>query len=161
MLGGSTARRERYLEPPADAFWEAVIELGPMPANALYAILATRKAADGTRDATNAVIAAADGNPMKLLVAAQSGADGPRPITPDDDVGISEAEARLIHYLQAHGSSSASDKRLLMELGWSRGRAQQVLKALEDAGLVTAQPAPSDGGPGRPRKVYQLVAPSG
>ena len=51
------------------------------------------------------------------------------------------------------GPVSASDKRLLDRLGWTRPRAAQVLKQLEDAGLlVVTEEAPD--GPGRPRKLY-------
>jgi DNA-binding PadR family transcriptional regulator len=60
--------------------------------------------------------------------------------------------------LAALGGASASDERLLKRLGWTRGRAVQVLKQLEEKGIVTASMRPVEGG-GRPRKVYELLMP--
>lgn len=39
VLGGAVVQRGRYLEPPADAFWESVIELPPLARNDLFTIL--------------------------------------------------------------------------------------------------------------------------
>jgi hypothetical protein len=157
VFGGATANRGRYLEPPADAFWESLVELKPLSNSELYTILVGRRLAGLPGDTVEAVLAAAAGNPMRLLVGARTAEEGRLPGQLEHDSRLSESAASLLHYLQTHGASSASDKGLLAELGWSRGRAQQVFKALEAAGLVTAELAPTDGAPGRPRKVYELT----
>jgi hypothetical protein len=156
VLGGVAAQRGQYLEPPADAFWESVIELAPLSTDDLDAILVQRDLSGLGDDLRRAVIGAANGNPMQLLLGAGAAQDGRRPNQQPPDARLGESAARLIHYLQTDGPSSASDKGLLAKLGWSRGRAQQVLKVLEDAGLVSAELTPADGGPGRPRKVYRV-----
>lgn len=61
----------------------------------------------------------------------------------------------LMAELESLGAASASDERLLRRLGWTRPRAVQVLRELEDAGLVTASYARGPGG-GR-QKVYRPV----
>ena len=155
VLGGAASQRGRYLEPPADAFWESVIDLRAFSDNDLFTILLKRELAlaPGARDA---VIDAADGNPMKLLIAARNAQEGRIPGQTDEDRKLTEPGARLLHYLQIHGASSASDQGLLSALGWTRARAQQVLTALEKSGLVKAELAQTDGSPGRPRKVYEV-----
>ncbi len=155
VLGGAASQRGRYLEPPADAFWESVIDLHAMSDNDLLTILVKRKLALASA-IREAVIDAADGNPMKLLIAARNAQEGRLPGQREQDPKLTEPAARLLHYLQTHGPSSASDKGLLTDLGWTRARAQQVLSALETSGLVDAELAQTDGSPGRPRKVYQL-----
>ena len=156
VLGGAAAHRGRYLEPPADAFWESVIDLPPLSKNELFMILVKHHLALSNGD-QNTVLEAANGNPMALLLAARNAEDGHLPGQQEHDAQLSESAARLMYELQINGPASASDKGLLTRLGWSRGRAQQVLKALEQAGLVAGELAPADGGPGRPRKVYRLT----
>jgi predicted ArsR family transcriptional regulator len=64
----------------------------------------------------------------------------------------------LIAELEAIGPASASDERLLKRLGWTRSRASQVFKQLEEAGVVRAAMEAPEGG-GRPRKVFRPVGP--
>jgi DNA-binding MarR family transcriptional regulator len=156
VLGGAASQRGRHLEPPAEAFWESVIDLPALSRNDLYTILAKRHLALSP-DSRDAVIDAAAGNPMKLLLAARNAEEGRLPGQREQDPKLSEAGARLIHYLQTHGPASASDGGLLADLGLSRARAQQILGALERAGLVIGELAQTDGSPGRPRKVYRLT----
>ena len=100
VLGGASAHRGRYLEPPADAFWESVIELGPLSKNDQYTILVKRNLADLPRETLNAVLAAAAGNPMRLLVGARAAGDGRLPGQLEHDPQLSESAASLLHYLK-------------------------------------------------------------
>ena len=61
--------------------------------------------------------------------------------------------AMLFAELMDLGPVSPSDKQLLERLGWTRARAAQVFKQLEQAGLVVVTDEAPDG-PGRPRKLY-------
>jgi DNA-binding MarR family transcriptional regulator len=63
-----------------------------------------------------------------------------------------------VAYLETNGPASASDERMLSELGWSRSRATQVLRELEQAGLVKPSSERNDSGR---RKVYALLEPAG
>lgn len=103
IVSGQTAERGRYLEPPADSFFDAVIEVGDLDEEA----------------------------------AAELG----------------RAPAMLFTEVMDLGPVSASDAKLLGRLSWTRPRAAQVFKQLEQAGLVVATEEAPDG-PGRPRKLY-------
>jgi predicted ArsR family transcriptional regulator len=59
-----------------------------------------------------------------------------------------------VRHLLTFGPTSASDPELLSDLGTSRARATQVLRRLEDMGLVHASAEKS--GIGRPRKLYAV-----
>jgi hypothetical protein len=157
VLGGAASQRGRYLEPPADAFWESVIELSPLTDQQLRLLLMDRQMLGLPQHMLDNVFAAANGNPSKLLLLARIARDGEVPGENALDRELGESAARLVHYLDTNGPASASDKGLLSALGWSRGRAQQVLKVLEDAGLVKPRSESADGTPGRPRKVYELI----
>jgi hypothetical protein len=108
------------------------------------------------------VASAADGNPRRIVSLARGALLGGQSV---DEVAsarsqrrerareLGEAAGRLFAYLEANGGISASDERMLRELGWSRSRATQVLRELERAGLVEV--ASERGEKGR-RKVYAL-----
>jgi len=150
--------RAALLTPPADAFFELVIELRPLAISQQQELLRKRGIAD--------VVALADqgtGNPRELLALARLVAtDGSSPAALARARLKRRAEARrlgrpaemVVAELEASGPLSASDERLLGRLGWTRERAVQVLKQLEAARLVTTslQKGPS----GRPRKLYGL-----
>ena len=157
VLGGAASQRGHYLEPPADAFWESVITLPPFSEGELSLLLMHRKLAGLAQNTLKDVRYAASGSAVKAILLAQAAQEGRFPGQQEQDAELSDSAARLLHYLQANGPSSASDKGLLAELGWTRGRAQQVLKSLDDAGLVRSEPASTDGSPGRPRKVFYLT----
>jgi hypothetical protein len=60
----------------------------------------------------------------------------------------------LFAELLAMGSASPSDAGLLDRVGWSRPRANQVLRELEREGLAVAQNELINGA-GKPRRVYR------
>ena len=150
--------RAALLTPPADAFFELVIELRPLAISQQQELLRKRGIAD--------VVALADqgtGNPRELLALARLVAtDGSSPAELAGTRLKRRAEARrlgrpaemVVAELEASGPLSASDERLLGRLGWTRERAVQVLKQLEAAGLVTT--SLQKGSSGRPRKLYGL-----
>ncbi len=157
--------RAALLTPPADAFFELVIELRPLATPQQAELLRKRGIADSTTLADQG-----NGNPRDLLALARLVAtDGSSPAVVAGAELKRRAEAQrlgrpaemVVAELEASGPLSASDERLLRRLGWTRERAVQVLKQLEAAGLVTTslQKGPS----GRPRKLYGLATrtPSG
>jgi hypothetical protein len=87
VLGGVAAQRGQYLEPPADAFWESVIELPALSTDDLDAILGQRDLPGLSDDLRRDVIQAADGNPMRLLLAAGAAQQGRRPNEKPSDPG--------------------------------------------------------------------------
>ena len=155
------------LRPPADAFFEVRLELGPLPKEDLVALVERRLSAARPPELTPEVVEelAADGHPRAALDAAR------RLVTGEVTWGelrraASERERQVGRLGQparmavralgdVGGAASASDQELLDRLGWTRARAVQVLGGLERAGVVVADNV-RVGRAGRPRKVYRL-----
>lgn len=152
------------LLPPADAFFDVVVRLGPLDDQALNEALHRRLDGQLPDDDLRQVVEAAGGNPRRALDLARAAL-----ASPQDTAAVTEAAAgrwqraarlgrpaaMLLAELEAAGAASASDARLLDRLGWTRARASQVFGQLERAGLVQA--AAVRNGPGRPRRVYRVV----
>jgi hypothetical protein len=154
-------------QPPADAFFERTVHVGPLGVRSGADLLQRRhriSQADALRIAD-----AAQGNPRRMLDAArQHWVEG----TPVKEVLATQARREeALHAIgrpavmlaralrDSGGAASASDPELLQRLGWTRPRVVQVMAQLEDAGLVTATTVKD--GPGRPRRVYRLARSGG
>jgi energy-coupling factor transporter ATP-binding protein EcfA2 len=153
--------RAALMEPPADAFFDRQINLGPMTPREQLAMLRKRIDDEEHQDLTP-LVEVSDGNPRLLLALARDAieeggavqdllADRARRETAA--ASLSRPASMLLAELENMGSASASDEELLKRLGWTRPRATQVFGELEQAGLVTSRAAKGHGG--RPRKVYQ------
>lgn len=163
VVAAETGEQAGYLRPPASAFFETVVTIEPLAEGAAIDLLRRRTADENVpAEVLRSVVGAADGNPRRLVELAREtvlegrsveAVAGARAARHDRARGLGEAASRLVAYLEANGPASASDQRMLSELGWSRSRATQVLRELEQAGL--AKPANERGASGR-RKVYAL-----
>jgi hypothetical protein len=160
IVAGDVEDRGTYLSPPADAFFEVVVELAPLSDEAAEELLG-RRDPDGELPPTyiRAAIETGDGNPQRLLAAAK------RLLIDEVDIAelaasrdrqaeilstLGPAARRLFDELQSVGPASASDPDLLKRLDWTRGRAAQVFRQLEKAGLVRGSTQRSaTGGPDR------------
>lgn len=167
VVCGLLTRSSDYLEPPADAFFDTTVTLGPLDDDAATELLDVRLAqasADDseahwrlTSDRTR-IVKRGMGNPRRILAAARDAAlrsteeslIADKLITSAADLGNTERLA--LRYLLVNGPTSPSDPQILQELDVTRARVNQVLRRLEDAGLVFA--FPDKGGVGRPRKMY-------
>lgn len=171
VVSGNRGERRRYLEPPADSFFDAIVEVDELSVAEATELLRRRAQNAATHDPAREVLLAvaaglgqrvAPRTPRNLLAAARE------VLLSDDDPtqwvtnqyalqarasALSRSAGMLFTELMDLGPVSSSDKRLLDRLGWTRARASQVFSQLEDAGLVVvAEEAPD--GPGRPRKLY-------
>jgi hypothetical protein len=164
LLAGDLHDRERLLRPPADGFWEEVVELS----------LTERHAADlialrlGQRPGwLGEMVDQAGTNPRRLLRAAL---DATSDVEPADAIAarrdwnarvaaLGERPARLLAELESLGPVSASDPQLRDRLGWARTTVQRALNELEAAGLVRSWEQSE--GQGRPRRLFTVVAPGG
>jgi energy-coupling factor transporter ATP-binding protein EcfA2 len=153
---------DSLLSPPADAFFDVVLELEPLSREAQRSILETRAGSPGRRIASQLN----EGNPRRLLGLARDALEGgaePSELLEalsrrDAEVSkLGRAAPMLMAELESLGPTSASDEELLSRLGWTRTRAVQVLRQLEEKGLVTS--ATVKGESGRPRKLYRPVDP--
>ncbi len=162
VLAGDGADRALYLEPPADAFFSVVAELAPLEESDARSLLEAHDVAPPPRH-LDAVLAAGAGNPRRLLRSAAALRAG-APL-PDRDRATQTARAtqiagplagRLVEYLLDRGFAGASDPRLLRQVGASRQRVSEVLRQLEQAGLLESSAAHAPGHPGRPARRFAL-----
>jgi len=156
--------RATLLQPPADAFFDRLIELAPFDEHEQLRLLRKRVS---VRDANalKPLIETSAGNPRRLLALARDAREGGTAV---EDILEAQAEreraasqlgrpaSMLLAELEARGAASASDQALLRSLGWTRTRAVQVFSELEQVGLVSSDT--EKGASGRPRKVYRPQA---
>lgn len=172
VVAGNEADRNRYLEPPADSFFDVIVELNELSVDDAADLLLRRATASGAADPAAEVLRGVTAllaqrvtprTPRQLLSAARS------TLLADEDptttvqnlyalqqyaAGLGRPAASLFTELMNMGPVSASDERLLDRLGWTRARVVQVLKQLENEGLVVASTETK--GQGRPRKLYEV-----
>jgi DNA-binding MarR family transcriptional regulator len=148
------------LSPPADAFFDVVMHLEPLSSEGQRMLLEARAGRRGRQIARQLD----EGNPRRLLALAREAVQGgakPGELAQaqsERDAQVSRlgrSASMLMAELESLGPVSASDDKLLRRLGWTRARAVQVLRGLEEQGLVTSSTVKGDAG--RPRKVYRPV----
>ena len=154
-----------YREPPADAFWQRVVTIPDLDPDAAAELLRRRLDDDQLPAAVlQQLVDAAEGNPRRLIALAYDivveGADPAALMLRDQEVrnrvkDLGEPAKRLLAEVEANGAASPSDEGLLKKLGWTRGRASQVFRELEQQGLVRALERPGSGG--RPRRLYEVT----
>jgi Cdc6-like AAA superfamily ATPase len=162
VVTAAEAERSRFLAPPADAFFETVVELEPLSALEQLALL--RRRLPGEWSALEPLVDAGRGNPRQLLGQAREVLVSGRPIdevlwahyTREDRArALGVSAVAMLDVLESLGQPvAASDVSLLRRLGVTRERATQVLNQLEAEGLVESFSAPSERG--RPRKLYRI-----
>jgi hypothetical protein len=155
--------RGALLAPPADAFFEEEIELGPLSTKQQEELISRRL---GPGEMTPWRLPGGEESPRRLLqVVRESLRAGESPVRRHQAMieryrevnRLGTAAAVLYEDLEDFGPASASDEELLARMGWSRQRAAQVLAELEQADLVRAEfhHRPN----GRPRKVFAVQPP--
>lgn len=156
--------RGALLAPPADAFFEDEIGLGPLDARQQQELIGRRLGPGETMRWR--LPQGGEDSPRRLLqIMRESLRTGDSPERRHDALKVRHAEvkrlgsaaAALYEDLEDFGPASASDQDLLERMGWSRQRAAQVLAELEQADLVRAEFR--HGPSGRPRKVFAVLPP--
>ncbi len=166
VVAGDSVAAPLYLEPPADAFFEQTVKLGPLT-DADAAKLLRVHAPELSSAEIERATAVAEGNPRRLLRAA---ADLQAGIVPTGaatgDLAKQAADvagplaASLVDYLAAHGPAGASDGTMLRQIGSSRQRASQLMHQLESAGLLETIDQHEPGRRGRPSRRFALRPPA-
>jgi hypothetical protein len=165
VVSGDSAAATLYLEPPADAFFERTLELGPLTdADAMKLLRA--HVPDLVDTDIERAIAVADGNPRRLLRAARDLQEGIALVRPPADEVTRQAAAlagplaaAIAEYLAAHGPTAASNQAMLRQIGASRQRASQLMHELESAGLLETIEQHEPGRRGRPARRFALRTP--
>jgi energy-coupling factor transporter ATP-binding protein EcfA2/DNA-binding MarR family transcriptional regulator len=161
--------RATVLKPPADAFFDVVLELEPWNLNPLIALL-DRRLSPGDPGLSRLVMASAsqaDGNPRQALRAladavvhdrdpAEALERRSRLLDAASDLG--RPTGMLMAELLDRGQASPSDADLQATLGVTRSRLTQILRELLEHQLVTVAAEQPDG-PGRPKAVYRPALP--
>ena len=167
VVCGLLTRSSDYLEPPADSFFDTTVTLGPLDDAAATKLLDVRLAQASTdnteahRRLTSdraAIVKRGMGNPRRILAAARDAAlrSTEESLIADKLIAsaanLGSTERLALRHLLVNGPTSPSDSQILQELDVTRARANQVLRRLEDAGLVHA--FFEKAGVGRPKKLY-------
>ena len=164
VVAAPDALRDELTRPPADAFFDVVLELGPLSPQAQRALLERRLGADPPFDPER-LVGETDGLPRSLIRLAREAVLTDRPLDAlleDRHAararldGLPDAARALTDFLAARGAASASDPDLLGAMGFSAQRARKLLAELEQAGLVRSYAARQER-QGRPRKLYELT----
>lgn len=159
IVAANANERELVLRPPADAFFDVVVDLGPLDEVNARRLL-REYAPELTQDQITSAINHGRGVPARLLRAAALLADGgdlAGTNYPAREIEASTPKARLLSWLTTHGATSASDPNMLSDVGVSRQRAHQILNELLEREMVTvSQERPE--GRGQPRKLYVLTS---
>ncbi|HEX6947948.1 MAG TPA: AAA family ATPase [Acidimicrobiia bacterium] len=146
--------------PPADAFFEAVVPLEDLTWEEQRELLEARLGREGAEMAAQVD----EGNPRRLIALARAAKETGIPAALQQEAmerrraavaQLGRPATMLMAELESLGPVSASDQRLLQRLGWTRSRAVQVFRELENAGLVTS--AFAKGPAGGRQKVYRPV----
>jgi hypothetical protein len=144
IVATDPAARPTLLTPPADAFFEVQVTLEPLSIDDQVEMLARRMPEPGID--LGRLVTGAEGNPRRLLALAREavlepgGLDGlleRRAARQTRAAELGEPAIRLLDALEDLGRPvSSSDPELLARMEWTRERALQVLRTLEQEGLV-------------------------
>jgi hypothetical protein len=166
VVAGDSVAEPLYLQPPADAFFERTVKLGPLT-DADAAKLLRAHAPELTDAQIERAIAVAEGNPRRLLRAATDIQAGVAPAgaatgeLSQQAAGVAGPLAgALVDYLAAHGPAAASDGTMLRQIGASRQRASQLMHQLESAGLLETIEQHEPGRRGRPSRRFAVRPPA-
>jgi hypothetical protein len=166
VVVGDSAAETLYLEPPADAFFEHNVKLGPLTDADAAKLLRAHVPALSDADIERA-IAVAEGNPRRMLRAAADIQAGIAPVSSPADEFAQRATAAagplagaIVGYLATHGPAAASDKAMLRQIGASRQRASQLMHELESAGLLETIEQHEPGRRGRPARRFAVRTPA-
>ena len=163
IVGAPATEAPALLRPPVDAFFELVVDVGPLPPVDAAQLLRRRGTALPDGDLAT-LVRLADGNPRRLVDLARAVlVEG---LSPADLAArrqrrearlraVSATAAELLGVLDAVGAAGPSDPAVQARMGVSRPRLVTLFGELRDAGLVTESVAArNQGGPGRPRIRY-------
>lgn len=150
-----------YLTPPADVFFDDVVELGTLSDDECAAVLSRRggNALPPSRRAE--VVRLSDGTPRHLLALARRALGDPDSSLDADPSGAVSAlspNARMLwSALKGRAGVTANDPDLLRQLNWSPSTLRRTLGELEAAEMVGSSRGTGEG-PGRRAYVYRPVA---
>ncbi len=118
---------------------------------------------DLSKSEIESAIAAGRGNPRQLLRVAAGRAPAnlvTETLTEQATATAGPLAGALVEYLSVHGPASASDARLLSQIGASRQRASQLMHEPQSAGLLETLEYHEPGRRGRPARRFVIRDPA-
>ena len=169
VVAADSHDRPTLLKPPADAFFDVVVPLGPWSTNELVDLIARRlePEADVAKQTLIEAATAARGLPREALRALNAAIvhnrDPARTLSQrakllDKASDRGRPHGMLMAELLDRGQASPSDEDLQATLGVSRPRLTQLFRDLLAENLVVGAAERSDK-PGRPRTLYRPALP--
>lgn len=159
VVAGNDTDEAAYLTPPADAFFERLLRIPDLSEDEQARLVGLRGAGEsvGSR-----LVGVRGETPRELLSVARAALEG-RTDPGSAAKAMAELDARAAALgrpaamayaeIRSLGPVSASDRRFLDRLGWTRERAVQVLNRMEAEGVVESFTERAERG--RPRKLYR------
>jgi DNA-binding transcriptional ArsR family regulator len=170
VVAGLLVRRSEYLEPPADSFFDSIVELGSLTEEDARSLLRRRiETAGNSEDAhllersmEQIVKGTVERTPGALLAGARATLLRGAPDSAFAELvklqtqanSMGRGHAMVFSELESIAPVHAGDERLLQRLGYTRPRIVQILKDLEREGVVESRRE------GR-RQMYYLKSGSG
>jgi DNA-binding transcriptional ArsR family regulator len=155
VVAGLLVRRSEYLEPPADSFFDSIVELGSLSEEDARSLLRRRiESAGDSEDAhllersmEQIVKGTVERTPGALLAGARATLLRGAPDSAFADLvklqtqasSMGRGHAMVFSELEAMAPVHAGDERLLQRLGYTRPRVVQILKDLEKEGVVESR----------------------
>jgi DNA-binding transcriptional ArsR family regulator len=155
VVAGLLVRRSEYLEPPADSFFDSIVELGSLSEEDARSLLRRRiETAGDSEDAhllersmEQIVKGTVERTPGALLAGARATLLRGAPDSAFADLvklqtqanSMGRGHAMVFSELEAMAPVHAGDERLLQRLGYTRPRIVQILKDLEKEGVVESR----------------------
>lgn len=162
VVAANEVLRDELTRAPASAFFDVQLQLRPFSVDQQRDLLERRLHGEEPRIDIDAMLGQTDGWPRSIIQLARtavlSGVDDALSQREDRRnllTGLPDAASLAFAYIADNGPTSGSDPHLLSELGVSGQRARQILRGLEDRGLLTSFSEQEDRR-GRPRKLYDL-----
>jgi DNA-binding transcriptional ArsR family regulator len=155
VVAGLLVRRSEYLEPPADSFFDSIVELGSLSEEDARSLLRRRIETAGDnedahqleRSMEQIVKGTVERTPGALLAGARATLLRGAPDSAFADLvklqsqanSMGRGHAMVFSELEAMAPVHAGDERLLQRLGYTRPRIVQILKDLEKEGVVESR----------------------
>lgn len=162
VVAAEEGLRDELTRAPANAFFDVQFQLEPFSMAQQRDFLERRLQEDEPGVDIGAMLGQTDGRPRSLLQLARAA------VLSSVDSALSRREGQrhrlaelpntastIVAFIEDHGPTSGSDPHLLSALGVSGQRARQVMRALEEGGILKSFSEQEDRR-GRPRKLYEL-----
>jgi energy-coupling factor transporter ATP-binding protein EcfA2 len=162
VVAANKSLRDELTRAPAAAFFDVQLQLEPLSLDQQRDFLERRLQDEEPGLDIEAIVGETDGLPRSLLQLARASvlssvdeALARREDQRDRLAPLPNSASMIVSFIEDHGPTSGSDPVLLSALGVSGQRARQIMRGLEEAGILRSF-SEQEERRGRPRKLYEL-----